>query len=490
VEGRVHRARPPFHTEGYDRIRDNAFRRASEQDVSTFSIDVDTASYANVRRHLMVDRRLPPKDAVRIEELLNYFTYEYAPPPEQAKTPFDAHVQVAACPWNAKHRLARIAIKGRVISKEKRPAANLVFLLDVSGSMSSPDKLPLLQKALAALTRRLEARDRVSIVVYAGRAGMVLPPTSGDEKSTILTALEKLRSGGSTNGGAGIQLAYRLAAQHFIEGGVNRVILATDGDFNVGVSNRGDLTRLIEQKAKTGVFLSVLGFGTGNLKDDLMEDLSNKGNGNYAYIDSMKEAHKVLVEQASSTLVTIAKDVKVQIFFNPARVAGYRLIGYENRILAKQDFNDDKKDAGEIGAGHAVTALYELVPAGQALPGPQSDENPFVRSKDAPAAASANALFRLRLRYKQPEGEVSTLLEEDVYDDGRDLGTADRDFQWAAAVASFGMLLRESEHKGNSTFDAVLEMARPALGSDVSGYRREFLEMVSRAKRLAASESE
>jgi Ca-activated chloride channel family protein len=481
----VHRARPPFKTEGYDRIRDNPFRRARDADVSTFSIDVDTASYANVRRHVAQRRVLPPKDAVRIEELLNYFPYAYEPPAAEHGAPFRTHVQVVECPWNPKHRLARIALKGKVVVPAERPRANLVFLLDVSGSMEDPDKLPLLKEAMAAFTRELRPQDRVAIVVYAGAAGLVLPSTPASQQRRILRAIGELHAGGSTNGAAGLVLAYQVATQHFVEDGVNRVILATDGDFNVGVSSRGELVRLIEAKAKTGVYLSILGFGMGNYKDDRMEEISNRGNGNYAYIDTLQEARKVLVQEASSTLVTIAKDVKIQVFFNPARVAGYRLIGYENRILAKEDFNDDKKDAGEIGAGHAVTALYELVPAGLAMPGPGVDPNPFVRSGPAAPATSSRALFRLRLRYKQPDGDTSTLLERDVHDSGRAFAQADRELQWAAAVAAFGMLLRDSPHKGDATWDSVIEIAGAAVGVDPDGYRREFLALAKRAKRLA-----
>ena len=353
---------PGHDTEQYDHVKDNPFKRVTDHPLSTFSIDVDTASYANVRRFLK-NNTLPPQDAVRIEELVNYFAYDYAPPEDQ-ETPFAAHVAVAGCPWKPEHRLARIGIKGWELVRDQRPASNLVFLLDVSGSMRPQNKLPLVKDSLRMLVHELTESDSIGIAVYAGSSGMVLPPTPGDQKETILQALDRLESGGSTNGGEGIQLAYRMAIENFIDGGVNRVLLATDGDFNVGTTSTGELVRLVEERAKSGVFLSVLGYGMGNVNDAMLEQISNKGNGNYAYIDTIDEARKVLVEQMSGTLVTIAKDVKIQIEFNPAKVAGYRLIGYENRILAAEDFNDDTKDAGEIGAGHTVTALYELILAG------------------------------------------------------------------------------------------------------------------------------
>ena len=361
---------------------------------------------------------------------------------------------------------------------------NLVFLLDVSGSMRSANKLSLVKQAMKKLVGELGPTDQVAIAVYAGAAGLVLPTTPGDQQQNILAAIDRLEAGGSTNGGQGIQLAYDTAKAHFIEGAVNRVILATDGDFNVGISDRGSLLRLIEERAKSGVFLSVLGFGMGNYKDDLLEQLSNSGNGNYAYIDSLEEACKVLVDGLGGTLITIAKDVKLQIFFNPQHVAGYRLIGYENRLLEKQDFNDDTVDAGEIGVGHAVTALYELVPAGVELPGPTVDPNPFVQGQEASPIADSAAWFRLRMRYKEPEGETSALMEQDAADTGTTFDKASTDFQWAASVASFGMLLRKSEHSGNMSLDGVLEIAESNLGADRAGYRIEFLELVQKAKQI------
>ncbi len=482
-----HDVPPAFETEGYDRIRDNPFVRTTDEDTSTFSIDVDTASYANVRRFLTQQGRLPPKGAVRIEELLNYFPYDYAPPAANAEHPFATHLALATCPWEPAHRLARIALKGKTIAPGERPALNLVFLLDVSGSMNHANKLGLVKQAMGLLVPQLGAEDRVSIVVYAGAAGLVLPTTSGDQHHEIVAALDRLRAGGSTNGGAGIGLAYKTARASFIEGGANRVILCTDGDFNVGVSDRDSLTRLIEAWAKSGVFLSVLGFGMGNYKDGSMEELSNRGNGNYAYVDSLQEARKVLVEDVLGTLVTIAKDVKIQVFFNPKTVAGWRLIGYENRLLQKQDFNDDTKDAGEIGAGHAVTALYELVPAGTELPGPKVDPNPFVEERRPVDTVDETALFRLRLRYKQPEGDVSTLMEEDVFDKGVRFFDTDEDVQWAGAVAAFGMLLRDSPYKGLSTYPLVEEIAQAARGEDRQGYRAEFVRLVRLAQTLSGN---
>ncbi|HEX5139103.1 MAG TPA: von Willebrand factor type A domain-containing protein [Planctomycetota bacterium] len=462
--------------EGYDRIRENPFVRVAEEDSSTFSIDVDTASYANVRRFLLNENRLPPPDAVRIEEMINYFSYAYAPPEAGSPDPFRIHVEVAQCPWDTSHRLARVAIKGKVIDQKERPPSNLVFLVDVSGSMDQPDKLPLVQASLRLLAENLGERDRVAIVVYAGAAGLVLPSTG--DKRAVIDAIERLRAGGSTAGAAGIQLAYETATANFLKGGVNRVILCTDGDFNVGISDNGALTRFIEEKAKTGVFLSVLGFGTGNYQDAKMQQLADKGNGNHAYIDSILEARKVLGEEMSGTLVTIAKDVKIQLFFNPRRVAGFRLIGYENRLLSKQDFNDDTKDAGEIGAGHSVTALYELVLAGSEVPAaPPVDENPFVAK--AQATIDSNALFQLKLRYKQPDGDTSKLLQQMVEDDGKSFDAASPDFRWAGAVAAFGMSLRDAKTLGP---DAILEIAKGAAGDDK--YRQEFLRLVETAKLL------
>ncbi len=479
----------------YTRIYENPFIAAEgEQAVSTFSIDVDTASYANVRQFLMQSGQLPPPDAVRIEELINYFSYDYTAPTDD--TPFAAHVEVAGCPWHAEHRLVRVGIKGHEIATDRRPQSNLVFLIDVSGSMNEPNKLPLLVEGLKMLTRELGENDRVAIVVYASSEGLALPSTRGDKQDTILAALEQLRAGGSTAGGAGIQLAYKIARENFIEGGVNRVILATDGDFNVGTTSTGDLQRLAESNAQeTGVFLTVLGFGRGNLNDAMMEAISGKGNGNYHYVDNRAEARKVLVEEIAGTLVTIAKDVKIQIEFNPSEVAAYRLIGYENRMLETQDFNDDKKDAGEIGAGHTVTAIYEVVPAGVEVETPEVDPlkyqlraaaaEPSEAAKTTSDADASDELLTLKLRYKQPGGDSSTKLEFPITDNGQTFAEATDDFKFASAVASFGMLLRHSEHRGNTTYSAVLEIAEDGSGKDLHGYRAEFLQLVRQAKVLA-----
>jgi Ca-activated chloride channel family protein len=466
------RADRTFNTETYDRIQDNPFLAATAHPLSTFSIDVDTASYANVRR-VLGQGQLPPPDAVRIEELLNYFTYDY---PQPAKdVPFSVTTEVATCPWKTDHRLVRIGLQGRRLTDEQRPPRNLVFLLDVSGSMNEPRKLPLLKSAMKLLAGTLTSRDRVSIVVYAGNAGLVLPPTPGDRKGEILSALTRLEAGGSTAGGEGIELAYKVAAQTFIEGGVNRVILATDGDFNVGVTSVGELTRLIERKRATGVFLS------GNLKDATMEKLADTGNGNYSYIDTLREARKVLVTEAGGTLVTIAKDVKIQVEMNPAAVSAYRLIGYENRVLRAEDFADDTKDAGDIGAGHSVTALYEIVPAGVdtrvAVP-------PALKYQgERPRAANGDGeLLTVSVRYKEPDAETSRLISVPVLDSAANPPSGT--LRFAAAVAGFGMLLRGSEHRGDATWTQVADMARTAGGDDPHGYRAELVRLVETAAAL------
>ncbi|MDB6150922.1 MAG: hypothetical protein JWQ44_2370 [Chthoniobacter sp.] len=496
-------------TEAYDAITDNAFLSVRDNPLSTFSIDVDTASYSNVRRFLN-QQQLPPKGAVRIEELINYFDYEYPQP--EGDAPFSATMEVATCPWKPEHRLVRIGLKGRELAHDKRPPSNLVFLVDVSGSMEPENKLPLVKKSLRLLVDQLSDNDTVSIAVYAGASGCVLDPTN--KKSEIRAALDKLESGGSTNGASGIRLAYELAEKSFIKEGANRVILLTDGDFNVGITNQSELVELIEKKAKSGVFLTVLGFGMGNLKDSTLEKLADKGNGNYGYIDTLLEGKKMLVDQMSGTLVTIAKDVKIQVEFNPAQVAGYRLIGYENRVLKKEDFNDDTKDAGEIGAGHTVTALYEVVPANAKLPGlpgvdplkyqggaragervatqrgaedAQAKDDPAgrVSSDQAPspaAKAASTEMLTLKLRYKAPQGDTSKLLEFPLTDDGKSYERSSKDFRFAAAVASFGMLLRDSPHKGAANWSSTLELAAEGKGADRSGYRAEFVGLVERAK--------
>ena len=467
--------------EAFDRIQENPFVRAIEEPLSTFSIDVDTASYANVRRYLLQLNQLPPPDAVRIEELLNYFSYQDPPPAPSSRDPFAIHLEVARCPWNAEHRLARIGIAGKPIHQNERPPSNLVFLIDVSGSMADHNKLPLVKWALQRLVEQLDGKDHVAIVVYAGASGLYLQSTrcDGDHKAEIFSRIEQLHAEGSTNAGAGIQLSYEIAAKNFKTDGINRVILATDGDFNVGITQRDELTKLIEAKAKSKVFLTVLGFGMGNLKDGTLETLADKGNGNYAYLDSAEEAYRVLVRQMGSTLMTIAKDVKIQVDFNPAKVAAYRLIGYENRVIPNQNFANDAKDAGEIGAGHHVTALYELVPAGKEPLIANVEASKFVQP--AQVKGDSPDSFVVRLRYKQPEGDKSTLIERGVVDQGLDYSQASLDFKLASAVAGFGMLLRNSPSKGNLGYPAVIELATPTLAHDPHGYRKEFIELIHKA---------
>ncbi len=467
-----------FNTESYDQIVDNPFMEVTQNPLSTFSIDVDTASYANARRFLKRGV-LPPRGAVRIEEMVNYFSYDYATP--SGSDPFSVQVEIAQAPWELQHRLVRVGIKGKEINLANRPSSNLVFLLDVSGSMRPENKLPLLKKAMRLLVEKLGENDRVAIAVYAGASGLVLPSTPCDKKEQILASLDRLQAGGSTNGASGIQLAYDTAVSNFIAGGTNRVILATDGDFNVGVTNQSDLIRMIEEKAKSGVFLSVLGFGVGNYKDSTIEKIADKGNGNYAYIDTLNEARKVLVREMGATLITIAKDVKIQIEFNPAQVKAYRLIGYENRMLRAQDFNDDTKDAGEIGAGHTVTALYEVVPAGKSADVPKVDPLKYQKSRQITGASGSNEMLTLKLRYKEPSGQTSKPLEFPVRDQARLYSQASVDFKFAAAVASFGMVLRDSPHKGNATLSGALELAIEGKGEDAHGYRGEFIELVKKA---------
>jgi Ca-activated chloride channel family protein len=474
-------------TESFGSIVENAWvRPLGEAALSTFSIDVDTAAYAVARRCLLEQGRLPPPGALRIEELVNYFPYAYAPP--AGSDPFAVHVDAASCPWNARHRLVRIALKGREVEEAVRPAANLVLLLDVSGSMNQPNKLPLVKQSIELLSKRLTSRDRVAMVVYAGASGLALPSTTGDRQSEILGALGRLEAGGSTNGGAGIELAYKVATENFVRGGINRVVLATDGDFNVGVAEPSALVKLVEEKAKSGVFLTTLGYGMDNLKDSTLEQLADKGNGNYGYIDTVREAEKVLVDEGMSTLHAIAKDVKIQVEFNPARVAGYRLLGYENRVLAAQDFNDDAKDAGEIGAGHTVTAFYEVVPAGDQVPGAAVDELRYQRIGGGAVVVDGVARYTetltVKLRWKEPEGTTSTLLEVPFSDDGRAFDAAPEDFRFAASVAAFGMVLRDSAHKGDAGLPMVREIAAGALGDDRGGYRAEFLTLVDKAAAL------
>ena len=475
----VHFPPPDFNTESYARISENDFRLVSASPLSTFSIDVDRASYANIRRFIQ-DGERPPVDAVRIEEMINYFPYEWGA--VRREHPFSVTTEVWDAPWKPEHRLVRIGLHARSIDTEDLPPSNLVFLLDVSGSMRPDNKLPLLKKAFAMLVDQLRPRDRVAIVVYAGAAGMVLPSTPGDRREKILAALDKLRAGGSTAGGAGLELAYATAFEYFMEDGNNRVILATDGDFNVGASSDAEMVRLIEQERDGGTFLTVMGFGTGNLKDSKMEQIANHGNGNFHYVDGLLEARKVLVEEMGGTLFTLAKDVKLQIEFNPARVAGYRLIGYENRLLADEDFNDDAKDAGELGAGHTVTAMYEVVPAGVEVPREEVDDLRYQpQPDDLPASAFEDEMMYVKVRYKDPDGTKSRLLEQAVADRA---GSPSADFRFASAVAGFGMLLRDSGHAGDLTLGDVVKLAEKGKGDDPRGYRGEFIRLVEATRDL------
>ncbi len=469
----------PFshNTENYDFIKENSFLDAQKNPLSTFSIDVDNASYSNLRRFLNQGQR-PPVDAVRIEEMVNYFNYDYPQP--SGDTPFSVTTELSACPWNKDNQLLHIGLQGKRVATDQLPPSNLVFLIDVSGSMFSPDKLPLVKAGLKLLVEELRPQDQVSIVVYAGAAGLVLPSTSGKEKKKIITALDQLEAGGSTAGGAGINLAYKVAEENFVKGGNNRVILASDGDFNVGVSSDSELQRLIEKKRETGVFLTVLGFGTGNLKDSRMEQLANKGNGNYAYIDNIREAQKVFVNEFGGTLFTIAKDVKLQLEFNPAKVKAYRLIGYENRALANEEFNDDKKDAGDMGSGHTVTALYEIVPVGASsdTQAGQVDELKYQKTTVDPKAKRTDEMLTMKLRYKEPDGETSRLMTTTVSSQAIPVTQTSDNFRFSAAVAACGMLLRDSEFKGNASFPMVMELAKNARGKDEEGYRIEFINLV------------
>lgn len=463
-----------FNTESYDVINENIFKDVVNNPLSTFSVDVDRASYSNVRRFLTQNQK-PVKDAVRIEELINYFDYNY-PQPKNGH-PFSITIEADKCPWNTKHQLFLVGLKGENINENEIPANNLTFLIDVSGSMSSANKLPLLKQAFKYLVENLRPQDRVAIVVYAGAAGVVLESTPGNQKEKIIAALDMLQAGGSTAGGEGINLAYKIAKQNFIKNGNNRVILATDGDFNVGASSDAEMVRLIEQKRNDGIFLSILGFGMGNYKDSKMEQISNAGNGNYAYIDNILEAKKVFGTELWGTLYTIAKDVKIQIEFNPTKVKAYRLIGYENRILNKEDFNNDKKDAGDIGCGHTVTALYEVIPA-------DSDEevsNVDPLEYQQQTKVNSKNLMTVKVRYKKPNEDTSNLIVEKV-EAGKTEST--NNLMFASAVAEFGMLLRESEFKGNATFADVLRRAKNSAGLDEYGYKADFIKMVEMGEML------
>jgi len=463
-----------FNTEEYNPIAENEFKRVANDPLSTFSIDVDGASFSNTRRFLMNQNRMPPIDAVRVEEFINYFRYDYPNP--TGEQPFSITTEIADCPWNQNHNLVHIGLQGKKIDLSKAAPSNLVFLLDVSGSMNEPNKLPLLKQSLSLLVEEMRPSDRIAIVVYAGAAGVVLPSTKASERAAIIGSLERLQAGGSTAGAAGIELAYKLAKENFIPNGNNRVILATDGDFNVGVSSESELIRLIETKRNEKIFLTVLGFGTGNYSDARMEQLANKGNGNYAYIDNLLEAKKVLVTEMGSTLFTIAKDVKLQVEFNPAQVASYRLIGYENRKLNNEDFNDDTKDAGELGAGHTVTALYEIVPVG-AEKDTLATVDPLKYQTKSEKVGSRDILT-VKFRYKAPEGDVSKLIEKSLTADMR----GGSDLNWATSMAGFAMLLRQSKFAGDLTWEKVLAMARASKGADVQGYRAEAIRMIEQAQ--------
>jgi Ca-activated chloride channel family protein len=485
---RNHGMQPDYNTEDYDHITENRFLKATDNPLSTFSIDVDGASYSNVRRYLN-QGELPPAGAVRIEEMINYFRYDYPQPNNDQ--PFSINTEISDAPWNKDHKLVLIGLQGKKIPTANLPSSNLVFLVDVSGSMQSPLKLPLVKASMKMLVDQLREQDRVAMVVYAGAAGLVLPPTSGSEKTKIKDAIDKLEAGGSTAGGDGIRLAYKTAKESFFKAGNNRVILCTDGDFNVGESSDDAMERLIEEERKTGVFLTVLGYGMGNYKDSKMQKLANKGNGNHAYIDGMSEARKVLVTEFGGTLFTIAKDVKLQVEFNPAKVAGYRLIGYENRMLAKEDFNNDKKDAGELGSGHTVTALYEIIPAGVKSSFLENVDPLKYQDNKKPVNnfSSLDEVMTVKFRYKTPSVDESKLIVHPVNDRQVAFDNMSDNFRFAAAVAEFGMLLRKSEFMANSNFAHVVAMARKAKGADDEGYRTEFIRLVESAGSLAKSNS-
>ncbi|HEY6161808.1 MAG TPA: VWA domain-containing protein [Bacteroidia bacterium] len=470
-----------LNTEEYSHIKENEFKNVMQEPLSTFSIDVDKASYGNVRRYLL-DNQLPPKDAVRIEEMVNYFSYNYPQP--TGDTPFSFTTELSDCPWNKKHKLVHIGIQGKKLDYEHLKASNLVFLIDVSGSMDDPNKLPLLQKSMKMLVENLSLKDRVAIVTYAGEAGLVLPSTPASEKATIYKALDNLHAGGSTAGGEGIELAYKVAKENLIKGGNNRVILATDGDFNVGISSTGDLVTRIEEKRKDDIYLTICGFGMGNYKDSRMEDISDAGNGNYFYIDNIQEAQKVFVTEMRANMFTIAKDVKIQVEFNPAMVGEYRLIGYEDRVMSSKDFEDDKKDAGELGAGHTVTALYEIIPAG-------SDEvkNIPLKYQETKVKDGGREWLTLKFRYKPIHSDQSILLEKPVEGNGTFFGEASENLRFASAVAAFGMLLRDSKYKGDLNYNEVLMIAKNASAFDKEGYRSEFIKLVETASLLSRNEN-
>ncbi|PST85307.1 hypothetical protein C7T94_03110 [Pedobacter yulinensis] len=469
--------------ESYAPVAESGFKRTDKEPLSTFSADVDAASYSNVRRFINAGS-LPPADAVRVEELINYFDYGYPAP--AGNEPVNIMTEAGQAPWNKKHQLVKIALQARRISTETLPASNLVFLIDVSGSMADPNKLPLLVSSFKMLTEQLRAKDKVAIVVYAGSSGLALPPTPGDKKAVIRAALDRLSAGGSTAGGAGLELAYRTAAGNFIKGGNNRVILATDGDFNVGQSSDETMKKLIENKRQSGIFLTVLGYGMGNYKDSKMETLADKGNGNYAYIDNIQEARKVLVNEFGGTLFTVAKDVKLQVEFNPATIQAYRLVGYENRLLADEDFNNDRKDAGDMGSGHNVTAFYEVIPTGvksefTAAIDPLKYQQ---AEKKARTAVSSTELLTVKMRYKHPQSDKSMLITKTL-DRGALSIKPSAAFQFASAVAEFGMLLRNSEYKQRADYNQLIERARASRGPDNEGYRAEFIRLAGAAAIMA-----
>jgi Ca-activated chloride channel homolog len=470
-------------TEEYDGITENRFHKVNHEPLSTFSIDVDGASYSNVRRIINYGQ-LPVPGAVRVEEFINYFKYKYQQP--TANNPFSITTEMSSCPWNQKHQLVLIGLQGKEIATDKLPPSNLVFLIDVSGSMSDDNKLPLVKASLKLLVNQLREQDNVAIVVYAGAAGLVLPPTPGIQKEKMIKAIDNLHAGGSTAGGAGIKLAYNVAREQFKTGGNNRVILCTDGDFNIGMSSNDAMEQLIEEERKSGVFLTVLGYGMGNYKDSKMQKLANKGNGNHAYIDGMNEAKKVLVNEFGGTMFTIAKDVKLQIEFNPSSVQAYRLIGYENRLLNKEDFNNDQKDAGELGSGHTVTALYEVIPVGVESSFTENvDELKYQRMRKTEKIETSGEIMTIKFRYKEPDGKKSKLLVHTVMNESVPLDETSENFRFATAVAQFGMLLRNSEFKADASYDKVLKLAVSAKGSDEEGYRAEFIKMVQTVASIA-----
>jgi Ca-activated chloride channel family protein len=466
---------PDFNTEEYDRIYENRFKDAAQNPLSTFSIDVDTASYSNVRRFIR-DNLMPPKDAVRIEEMINYFNYDY--PQSVGEHPFSIETEISQCPWNRENKLIHIGLQGKDLDYNDLKPSNLVFLIDTSGSMASKNKLPLLKKAFRLLLDELNGEDGIAIVAYAGSAGLVLPFTPVSEKHEILASLDNFRAGGSTAGGAGIKLAYKVARENHIRGGNNRVILATDGDFNVGVSSTADMVRLIEEGRKDDIFLTICGFGMGNYKDGRMEQISNAGNGNYFYIDNIKEAQKVFVTQMRATLFTIARDVKIQVEFNPVKVKAYRLIGYENRMLADEEFNDDRIDAGELGAGHTVTALYEIIPSGSTQNVRKTDTLKYQENKVTAEASASSEIMTIKFRYKPPREEISKLIKTSVIDEDFTFQEASENFRFSAAVAGFGMLLRDSQFKGDFSYQKIISIAKNSKGEDAGGYRSEFISLV------------